>query len=86
MATYMFLEHSPNRMMWTVILAVIGVVIGAGVAFLGHSRGGKLPPPTHRGSLEHEIKKHGISPAGQAVGDPDAPASSPSDPIDSRIP
>jgi hypothetical protein len=26
---------------------------------------------------EHEIKTHGISPAGQAVADPDAPPSSP---------
>jgi APA family basic amino acid/polyamine antiporter len=33
----------------------------------------------------HEIATHGISPAGQAVGDPDAPPSSPADPIDSRI-
>jgi basic amino acid/polyamine antiporter, APA family len=85
LATYIFLEHSPNRMMWTVVITVIGVVIGAGVAFLGHSRAGKLPPPTHPGSLAHEIKSHGISPAGQAVGDPDAPPSSPADPIDSRI-
>lgn len=33
----------------------------------------------------HEIASHGLSPAGQAVGDPDAPPSSPSDPVDSRI-
>jgi basic amino acid/polyamine antiporter, APA family len=33
----------------------------------------------------HEIATHGISPAGQAVGDPDAPPSSPVDPVDSRI-
>src|SRR5690349_12996926 len=33
----------------------------------------------------HEIATHGISPAGQAVGDPDAPPSSPADPVDSRI-
>jgi len=33
----------------------------------------------------HEIGTHGLSPAGQAVGDPDAPPSSPADPIDSRI-
>src|SRR5436190_10594328 len=84
-ATYMFLAHSPSRTMWTVVLTLIGVVIGAAVGFLGHSRAGKLPPPSHPGFLEHEIKSHGISPAGQAVGDPDAPPSSPSDPIDSRI-
>ena len=34
----------------------------------------------------HEIGTHGLSPSGQAVGDPDAPPSSPSDPVDSRIP
>src|SRR5262249_45007785 len=34
---------------------------------------------------EHEIKTHGLSPAGQAVGYPEAPASSPSAPIDSRM-
>ncbi len=34
---------------------------------------------------EHEIKTHGLSPAGQAVGFPDAPASSPAAPIDSRF-
>lgn len=33
----------------------------------------------------HEIASHGLSPAGQAVGDPDAPPSSPSDPVNSRI-
>src|SRR5437763_2772574 len=35
--------------------------------------------------LEHEIKTHGLSPAGQAVADPDAPPSSPAAPVDSRI-
>src|SRR3989454_8957566 len=35
--------------------------------------------------LAHEIATHGISPAGQAVGDPDAPPSSPAAPVDSRI-
>ena len=85
-AAYMFVGDSPSRMMYTILLAVIGLIIGVAIAFLGHSRAGKLPPPTQRGSLEHEIKSHGLSPAGQAVGDPDAPPSSPSDPIDSRIP
>ena len=33
----------------------------------------------------HEIATHGISPAGQAVGDPDAPPSSPAGDVDSRI-
>src|SRR5262244_3666461 len=34
---------------------------------------------------EHEIRTHGLSPAGQAVADPDAPPSSPVAPVDSRI-
>ena len=34
---------------------------------------------------EHEIKAHGISPAGQAVADPDAPPSSPAGDVDSRV-
>jgi APA family basic amino acid/polyamine antiporter len=35
---------------------------------------------------EHEIKTHGLSPAGQAVGYPEAPPSSPAAPVDSRRP
>lgn len=34
---------------------------------------------------EHELKTHGISPAGQAVGDPDAPSSSPAGDIDTTV-
>jgi len=34
---------------------------------------------------DHEIKAHGLSPAGQAVGDPDAPPSSPIDPVDTDV-
>ena len=33
----------------------------------------------------HEIATHGLSPAGQAVGDPDAPPNSPAGDVDSRI-
>src|SRR5437870_3955153 len=33
----------------------------------------------------HEIQKHGVSPAGQAVGDPDAPPSSPAGDVDSSV-
>jgi APA family basic amino acid/polyamine antiporter len=78
-AAYMFMSTSPSseRLTYTAALALIGVIIGVTVAFLGYSRVGKKPPPSHPGSLEHEIKTHGISPAGQAVTDPDAPPSSP---------
>ena len=34
---------------------------------------------------DHEIRTHGLSPAGQAVADPDAPPSSPIDPVDSHL-
>jgi len=34
---------------------------------------------------DHEIKAHGLSPAGQAVGDTDAPPSSPIDPVDTDV-
>jgi len=34
---------------------------------------------------EHEIKAYGISPAGQAVADPDAPPSSPAGDVDPRV-
>src|SRR5690349_15499143 len=63
-ATYMFLAGSPNQMMYTIVFAAIGLIIGVAISFLGRSRAGKLPPPTRPGSLEHEIKTHGISPAG----------------------
>src|SRR5438105_1314968 len=35
--------------------------------------------------LAHEISTHGISPEGQAVGDPDAPPSSPAAPISNKV-
>jgi len=87
-ATYMYLATSPSseRLTYTVVFAVIGIIIGVVIAFLGHSRAGKRPPPSRPGSLAHEIKTHGISPAGQAVGDPDAPPSSPAGDVDSRVP
>src|SRR3989475_340455 len=70
-ATYMIESTSPSsqQLMYTVIAALIGIIIGIAVAFLGHSIGksGKIPPPSRPGSLAHEIATHGISPAGQAV-------------------
>src|SRR2546430_520844 len=64
-ATYMYLATSPSseRMTYTVVIAVIGIIIGVAISFFGRSRAGKLPPPSHPGSLAHEIKSHGISPA-----------------------
>lgn len=86
-ATYMYLATSPSseRMTYTIVFAAIGIIVGVAISFLGRSRAGKLPPPSHPGSLVHEITTHGISPAGQAVGDPDAPPSSPAGDIDSRV-
>jgi APA family basic amino acid/polyamine antiporter len=87
-AVYMFESTAPpsERLMYTVVAALIGIIIGVAVAFLGYSRAksGKVPPPSHPGSLAHEIKTHGLSPAGQAVADPDAPPSSPAG--DVRVP
>jgi len=37
------------------------------------------------GHTDHEIRSHGISPAGQAVADPDSPPGSPSGPVDPKI-
>ena len=84
-ATYMFLAGSTSRMMYTIVFTAIGVILGVAIAFLGHSQAGKHPPPTHPGSLAHEIKTHGISPAGQAVADPDSPPGSPAGPVDSHL-
>ncbi len=86
-ATYMYLAHSPSseRMTYTIVFAAIGLVLGVAISYLGRSGAGKLPPPSHPGSLVHEITTHGISPAGQAVGDPDAPPSSPAGDVDPRV-
>src|SRR5437660_537350 len=35
--------------------------------------------------LQHEIATHGVSPAGQAVADPDSPPGSPAGPVDSHL-
>ncbi len=87
-AAYMFESTAPasERLTYTIALAVIGIIIGVAVAFLGYSRAksGKVPPPSHPGSLAREIKTHGLSPAGQAVADPDAPPSSPA--ADVKVP
>src|SRR5438309_909539 len=84
-ATYMFLVNSPNRVTYTIAFAAGGVIIGAAIAFIGHARAGKHPPPTRPGSLAHEIKTHGVSPAGQAVADPDSAPGSPTGPVDSHL-
>src|SRR5262249_39214594 len=72
-ATYMS-SSSADRMKWGIVAALIGAAIGAGVGFLGYSRGKRVGPQAHArprpSSLEHEIGTHGISPAGQAVADP----------------
>ena len=61
---------------------IIWLLIGLLIYFLYGRRHSVMAQQRH---LEHEIKTHGISPAGEAVGDPDAPPSSPAAPIDSRI-
>ena len=59
---------------------IIWLLIGLVIYFLYGRRHSVMSKHT-----EHEIKTHGLSPAGEAVGDPDAPPSSPAAPIDSRI-
>ena len=61
---------------------IIWLLIGLIIYFLYGRRHSVMAQQRH---LEHEIKTHGISPAGEAVGDPDAPPSSPAAPIDSKI-
>ena len=61
---------------------IIWLLIGLLIYFLYGRRHSVMAQQRH---LEHEIKSHGISPAGEAVGDPDAPPSSPAAPIDTRI-
>jgi APA family basic amino acid/polyamine antiporter len=61
---------------------IIWLLIGLLIYFLYGRRHSVMAQQRH---LEHEIKTHGISPAGEAVGDPDAPPSSPAAPVDTRI-
>lgn len=60
---------------------IIWLIIGLMIYFLYGRRHSIM---AQQRQVEHEIKTHGISPAGQAVGFPDAPPSSPAAPIDSR--
>jgi APA family basic amino acid/polyamine antiporter len=60
---------------------IIWLVIGLMIYFLYGRRHSVM---AQQRSTEHEIKTHGLSPAGQAVGFPDAPPSSPAAPVDSR--
>jgi APA family basic amino acid/polyamine antiporter len=59
---------------------IIWLVIGLVIYFLYGRRHSVM---ANFRSTEHELKAHGIG--GQAVGDPDAPPSSPAAPIDTRI-
>src|SRR3989440_7208469 len=67
-SSYMFFAGLPHQMMYTILLSAIWLILGVAIAFLGHSRAGQLPPSPSRGSLDHEIRSHGISPAGPAGG------------------
>jgi basic amino acid/polyamine antiporter, APA family len=58
---------------------IIWLVIGLFIYFLyGRSHSVMSHEAAH---TRHEISTHGVSPAGQAVGDPDAPPSSPAAPV-----
>jgi APA family basic amino acid/polyamine antiporter len=60
-----------------IIWLLIGLLI-----YFGYGRSHSIM--AQQRETEHEIKTHGLSPAGQAVGYPEAPPSSPAAPIDSR--
>jgi hypothetical protein len=61
---------------------IIWLVIGFAIYF-GYSRHHSVM--SRAGHLQHEISTHGISPAGEAVGDPDAPPSSPAAPVKNKV-
>jgi APA family basic amino acid/polyamine antiporter len=79
-AAYMVYEGQNLPIVIVVGLAgtLVGVLIGA-VGYAQRGSGGGAAG----GSLAHELAAHGASP--QAVGDPDAPPSSPAAPIDTTI-
>jgi APA family basic amino acid/polyamine antiporter len=79
-AAYMIYEGQNLPMVLGIGLA--GVLIGVLVGAVGHSRRGS-GGGSSGGSLAHELAAHGIG--GQAVGDPDAPPSSPSAPVDTHV-
>jgi basic amino acid/polyamine antiporter, APA family len=66
-------ENWYRLIIWLILGLVIYFMYGRGHSVMAQQR-----------QTEHEIKTHGLSPAGQAVGFPDAPPSSPAAPVDSR--
>ncbi|HYX28789.1 MAG TPA: amino acid permease [Pyrinomonadaceae bacterium] len=59
---------------------IIWLVIGLVIYFAYGRRHSVMARHT-----QHEIQTHGVSPAGQAVADPDSPPGSPAGPVDSHI-
>jgi APA family basic amino acid/polyamine antiporter len=64
----------------------VRLLIWLGLGFIIYFLYGRRHSVMARGRhLAHEIGTHGVSPRGQAVGDPDAPADAPDRPIDPKV-
>src|SRR5436853_231630 len=67
-------ENWVRLIIWLIIGLVIYFAYGRRHSVMSHEAA----------HTRHEISTHGVSPAGQAVGDPDAPPSSPAAPVETK--
>ncbi len=63
---------------------IIWLLVGLLIYFL-YGRRHSVMEHDRASHIAHEVAAHGISPAGQAVGDPAAPPDSPARPVDSKV-
>jgi APA family basic amino acid/polyamine antiporter len=81
--TAYMLGPSPASVARILLWFVVGAVLGVLIALAGSRGGRSRHRPGGGGHTLHEAAAHGV--AGAAVGDPDAPPSSPAAPVDSRV-